>query len=148
MRIRRFTEADATDLYEVLSDPEVMKYIDPPYSMEKTKQFINNFGLCEPPKVYAAENDEAEFVGYVIFHEYDSDSMEIGWLIKKKYWGKGYATELTRELLHKATALGKQAVIECDPKQEITKTIALHAGFSEIAEQAGVVIMRKILTEK
>jgi hypothetical protein len=49
--------------------------------------------------------------------------------------------------LHKATALGKQAVIECDPKQDITKTIAIHAGFSEIAEQAGVVIMRKSLTE-
>ncbi len=57
------------------------------------------------------------------------------------------ATALTRDLLHKATALGKQAVIECDPKQDITKTIAIHAGFSEIAEQAGVVIMRKSLTE-
>ena len=81
----------------------------------------------------------------MIFHEYDSDSMEIGWLIKKKYWGKGYATELTRDLLHKATALGKQAVIECDPKQEITKTIAIHAGFDYIGINDGLSVFVKPL---
>ena len=47
------------------------------------------------------------------------------------------ATALTRDLLHKATVLGKQAVIECDPKQEITKTIAIHAGFDYIGIKDG-----------
>ncbi len=145
MRIRRFTESDATHLYEVLSDPEVMKYIEPPYSMEKTKQFINNFGLCEPPKVYAAENDEAEFVGYVIFHEYDSDSMEIGWLLKKKHWEKGYATELTKVLLEWSRNLGKNAVIEYDPKHDITRTIALNAGFEYMGIIDNLCVFRKAL---
>ena len=129
MIIRKMKESDDRDIYEILSDPDVMKYIERPYSMEQTKQFIKECGLCEPPRVYAAENDEGEFAGYVIFHEYDSDSMEIGWLIKKKHWGKGYATELTRVLVDKAKVLGKRSIIECDPKQEITKKIATKNGF-------------------
>lgn len=129
MKIRKMRETDEQDLYEVLSDPDVMRYIEPPFSMEQTRKFIKECGMCEPPRVYAVENDNEEFVGYVIFHEYDSDSMEIGWLFKKKYWGKGYATKLTRELLGKARTLGKNAVIECDPEQEITKKIANNLGF-------------------
>ena len=97
--IRKMMESDAQDLYEVLSNPDVMKYIEPPFSLEQTKQFLNDFGLCNPPRIYAAENDDGEFIGYVIFHEYDSDSMEIGWILKKKHWGKGYATKLTKDLL-------------------------------------------------
>ncbi len=129
MRIRDITASDTQDLYEILSDPDVMKYIEPPFSMEQVKQFINDYGSSEPRKVYAAENDEGEFIGYVIFHEYDPGSMEIGWLLKKKHWGKGYASRLTKELLKRARALGKNAVIECDPRQEITKRIAKNAGF-------------------
>ncbi len=129
MKIRKMSESDAQDLYEVLSDPDVMKYIEAPYTMEQTKQFISSCGLCEPPKVYSAENDAGDFVGYVIFHEFDSTSMEIGWLIKKKYWSKGYATELTKQLIDKTYALGKNAVIECAPEQEISKKIAARAGF-------------------
>ena len=129
MKIRNMVEADAEDLMEVLGDPDVMTYIEPPYSMEEVKDFIREAGMSESPAVYSAENDEGEFVGYVIYHEYDDDSMEIGWLLKKKYWNKGYATELTRELAARTAAMGKKAVIECDPEQEITKKIALKAGF-------------------
>jgi RimJ/RimL family protein N-acetyltransferase len=129
MKIRKITGSDMQDLYEVLSDPAVMKYIEPPFSMEQTKQFLKDYGLCEPPKIYAAETDDGKFVGYVIFHEYDPDSMEIGWLIKKKYWHKGYATELTKMLIEKTRKLGKDAMIECASDQEITKKIAIKAGF-------------------
>ncbi len=129
MKIRNMVESDAEDLMEVLGDPDVMTYIEPPYSIEEVKDFIREAGLGESPAVYSAENDDGEFVGYVIWHDYDDDSMEIGWLLKKKHWGKGYATALTKELADRTAAMGKKAVIECDPEQEITKKIALKAGF-------------------
>ena len=143
--IRKMTESDTQDLYEVISDPDVMKYIEPPFSMEQTKQFLKDFGLCNPPIIYAAENDDGEFIGYVIFHEYDSDSMEIGWLLKKKHWEKGYATELTKVLLEWSRNLGKNAVIECDPKQDITRTIALNAGFEYMGIIDNLCVFRKAL---
>ena len=119
-------------MYEVLSDPDVMKYIEPPYTLEQVAKFVSDYGTDEDPMIYAAENDAGEFVGYVIFHDYDDGSMEIGWLLKKKHWGKGYATSLAKLLLERCEKLGMKAVIECDPEQEITKHIALKAGFEYI----------------
>jgi len=49
----------------------------------------------------------------------------------KEWWGKGFAEEITRALIHKATQDGlKYLVIECDPNQEASKKIALKSGFS------------------
>ena len=37
--LRRMSLEDAQDLYSVLSDGEVMKYIEPPFDMDKTLGF-------------------------------------------------------------------------------------------------------------
>ena len=42
---------------------------------------------------------------------------------------KGYASYLTKLLIEKAFEINKEVVIECDPKQEATKHIALKYGF-------------------
>ncbi|MCR5656153.1 MAG: GNAT family N-acetyltransferase [Butyrivibrio sp.] len=98
MKIREFVEADYQNLYETLSDPEVMKYIEEPYSEEKTLVFLQDAGLCDKPLIYAAENDNGNYVGYVIYHDYDISSVEIGWILKKSEWGKEYARELTKPM--------------------------------------------------
>ena len=35
LQVRRLEEADAEALYAVLSDPEVMRQIEPPFSLER-----------------------------------------------------------------------------------------------------------------
>lgn len=40
LTIRKLTTEDLIPLYHVLSDPEVMKYLEPPFSMEATEQFL------------------------------------------------------------------------------------------------------------
>ena len=129
MKIRKFEERDLQDLYEVISDPIVMEYIEPPYTMEQTKQFLQKEGLSESPRILAAENDAGEFVGYVIYHDYDEDAVEIGWLLKRACWRKGYAIELTMMLIDKAKQDGRNVVIECAPGHEITRHIAEKYGF-------------------
>ncbi len=62
-------------MLEVLGDPEIMTYIEPPFDMDRVREFIQKAGMGEPPAVYAAENDEGEFVGYVIYHEYGEDGL-------------------------------------------------------------------------
>ena len=124
MRIRKFNESDFQDLYDTLSDPEVMKYIEATFSQEKTKEFLFNTGLCDNPRIYVAENDEGKYVGYVIFHDYDNQSIEIGWLLKRSQWNKGYAKKLTEIMIEQAKAKGKSVIIECAPEQFVTKHIA------------------------
>ncbi len=122
-------ERDLDPLYKLLSDEETMKYIEPPYSREQTEEFLKDCGLAEDPLIYTAENEKGDFIGYVIYHDYEEDSMELGWLILREFWGRGYATRLTEMMIEMARKSGKDAVIECDPEQEVTKKIAKKFGF-------------------
>ena len=60
LSIRRMNEGDADALYGVLSDPEIMKYLEPPYSREATVQFLHDAGMCERPLVWAV--DDASYI--------------------------------------------------------------------------------------
>ena len=78
--IRRMKSSDADALYRLLSDPEVMRYLEPLYDRAQTEAFLHRAGLSEPPLVYAAEGN-GHFIGYVIYHPYDEESIEIGWVL-------------------------------------------------------------------
>lgn len=54
--VRPFAERDLDALCAALSDPETMKYIEPPFSCERTARFLWEAGLCEPPLVFAVED--------------------------------------------------------------------------------------------
>lgn len=129
LTVRRLGEGDLEELYGLLSDPEVMVFLEPPYTYGQTKDFLRTAGLGPEPLVYGVDGPEGRFIGYVIFHRYDRDSVELGWVLKRTEWGKGYAGELTRLLLEAAGDRYAEAVIECVPEQEVTRHIALKNGF-------------------
>lgn len=137
--IRSFTEQDASALFEVLSCDKVMEYVEPPFSFEQTQNFIHDAGLCDPPLVYALILRTTEaLIGHIIFHEYDEDTYEIGWIIHENYWGKGIASEITSSLLAYAKSIGiKRCIIECDPNQAATIHIARKSGFIYDGEDDG-----------
>lgn len=134
--IRKMTLDDLDDLYALLSDSEVMRYIEPPFTKEQTVQFLMDAGLSEKPLVYAVE-DSGSFIGYVIFHDYDEDNMETGWILKREVWGQGYASLLTKMLIDKSRKLGKGVIIECDPRQAATEHIAKKHGFKFSGKRDG-----------
>ena len=137
LRIRRFEESDLQSLHELLSDEEVMRYIEPPFTLEKTKGLLENAGLTDDPLILVVENEYGIFIGYVIYHDYDNNSKEIGWILNKRFWGKGVAQELTKILVQKTKADGKSAIIECSPEQKATKHIAEKFGFMYIGHIDG-----------
>ena len=135
------TERDMEPLYRLLSDPAVMRYLEPPFSMEKTRQFLESAGLSEDPLVYAVDKDW-EFIGYVIFHRYDDESDEMGWVLYPEQWGKGYASLLTEQLIDRAFSSGRDLVIECSPDQEVTRHIAEKYGFAYEGISEGLCVYR------
>ena len=138
--IRKMRESDREDLYALLSDPRVMRYLEPPFSREKSESFLRAAGLSEPPLIYAAEDGDG-FAGYVICHDYDENSVEIGWVLRPERWGQGLASALTEQLI-RSIPPGKELVIECDPEQEATRRIALKFGFAYEGRADGLDLYR------
>lgn len=129
--IRKFERSDLDALYLVLGDPGVMEYIEEPFSYEKTQKFLEENGLIDPARVHALERKEnKELIGHVIFHQYENESYEIGWILSKKFWGQGIADELTKALIdHARTRSIKSLIIECAAAQRASKRIAQKNGF-------------------
>ena len=147
--LRRFREEDTKQLCPVLSDAEVMRYIEPPFSMEETSRFIAQAGLCDPPLVYALVWKAAnEVIGHVIFHPYDGDGYEIGWIISKAYWNRGIASEVTEKLGRRAVEMNvKKLVMECDQRQAATIHIAERLGFVWQGTNENLIVFRKEITK-
>ena len=141
LQIRKMSPDDLGPLHRLLSDPYVMKYLEPPFSEEQTKRFLSDAGLCDPPLIYAAELQK-QFIGYVIYHSYDEGSMEIGWVLLPEYQGKGYASALTKLLTEKAKSEDKDAVIECVPQQAASRRIAEKSGFAYCGRIDGLNVYR------
>ena len=141
LHIRRMRESDADALFRLLSDPEVMRYLEPPFDRTQAEAFLRDAGLAEPPRIYAAE-DGGRFLGYVIFHPYGPDSLEIGWVLLPECWGRGYASALTDLLLRRARQAGKAAVLACVPEQAATRHLARRKGFAFLGISGGLAVYR------
>ena len=126
--IRKLRYYDLDDMYRLLSDNRVMKYLEEPFSYEKTELFIKSNGLIDNPLIYAVDYQN-DFIGYVIYHEYDDESMEIGWVLLPEYWNNKFASSLTEILIDKSFSMDKNVVIECSIDQNATKRIAEKYGF-------------------
>ena len=145
--IRNFSMEDAEDLYKVLSDAEVMKYIEPVFNFEKTGSFIENAGLCKEPLVYAVEwRKTKKVIGHLIFHAFDESAFEIGWVINRNFWGIGIADELTKAIIEYAKDLDiKSFIIECDENQSASKHIARKNGFVYEGKSDNLELYRLVL---
>lgn len=103
---------DALLLFELDSDPDVMKHLtdgkpstmqDIASAMERIRKVIEKFqykfGFW---LAYSKENHE--FMGWFHFRPGkstpdDVKNIELGYRLKKKFWGKGYATEVSTRLI-------------------------------------------------
>ena len=141
--VRKMTPADLGPLHALLSDPDVMKYLEPPFTLAQTEAFLAAQGLPDEPRILAAEDPRHRFIGYVIYHDYDEHSKEIGWVLQKDVWGRHIASHLTKLMVGMAFHEGKDAVIECVPEQLASRKIAEENGFVKTETRDGLIVYRR-----
>jgi RimJ/RimL family protein N-acetyltransferase len=112
MYLRRFQMEDAAALFDLDSDPEVMRFVSTecPTPMARIRtdilpRFLAYYEQLPPRGFWAAHlRDTRQFIGW--FHlrpdKITPDEMELGYRLCRSAWGKGLATEGARALVDKA----------------------------------------------
>jgi RimJ/RimL family protein N-acetyltransferase len=100
--LREFTMDDLADLHEILSDPLVMEYCEPPYDLAKSEKFLREFCVeLDPKRAFAVElKSTGKVIGYVLWGAPDyPEIVEAGWFFNQNYWRQGYAFEALTAML-------------------------------------------------
>ncbi len=142
LEIRPFQPTDISAAFAYLSDAQVMEFVEPPFDMAKTVDFIRENGMGNAPRVYAlVEKGNGDLIGHVIFHPFESDSVyELGWILGRSSWGKGYALEISRALVrHGFTILRlRQIVVETVPENVKARKVIEKLGMCKQAACDGL----------
>jgi len=98
--LRRFTEDDASLLYELNLDPEVIRYThDPIADAEHAKKILRDVILPQYVLYHHGRwavhlKSDLEFIGWCgLKYLSETNEVDLGYRFRKKFWGKGYATE-------------------------------------------------------
>lgn len=144
--IRDYLQSDLKSLQEITGDPDLMKEMDHPYTMEETEEFLRRYGLNDPPYVYALEDAETKkLAGHIIFHPYDEDSYEAGWIIHPSYQGRGLAQKCTEQLTKEGMKNGiRRFVMECTAANSASRHVIEKCGFEYSGTgEDGLLVFRK-----
>jgi RimJ/RimL family protein N-acetyltransferase len=148
--LRRFTEADVHNLFELDSDPEVMRFLtggkSTPRDVIRSQtlpRILRYYELFEGFGFWAAiEKSTGEFLGWFEFIPLEGgpSEVELGYRLRRSAWGKGYATEGSRALICKGfTELGVRRVV--------AQTMAVNMASRRVMEKAGLTLERTFLQE-
>jgi RimJ/RimL family protein N-acetyltransferase len=144
--LRRFTMADADTLFDLDSDPEVMRYLNggtpTPRDLIESEilpRFLSYYERYIGFGYWAAiEKSTGEFLGWFSFRpseEGSPDEVALGYRLRKAAWGKGYATEASRALIRKGfTELGVQRVV--------AETYGENIASRRVMEKSGLTLAR------
>ncbi len=101
--LRQWQESDITPFAEMNSDPEVMKHFPKILSFDETLEIYNRWRANRNGFGWyvAEEKISGKFIGFVGLNNpvHMPDCVEIGWRLRKEFWGKGYATEAAKKWL-------------------------------------------------
>ena len=129
--LRRYKKEDAQDLFEYLSDKEVVKY-EPhkPLTFDETTE--NLVWRISTDEMIAVELKHShKMIGNVYMGKRDFEALELGYVFNRNYWGYGYAAESCKALIGRAFLNSIHRIYaECDPDNrsswKLLETLGFH----------------------
>jgi RimJ/RimL family protein N-acetyltransferase len=118
--LRMFREADFEPYYaRVCADPDVMRYLGDgrpltrPEAWRQVAMILGHWQLRGFGLWAVEERSSGELIGRIgLFEPEGWPGFEIGWVLGKAFWARGYATEGARRVLaHAFDDLGRDHVI-------------------------------------
>lgn len=128
--LRSYSKTDLMDLFEYLSDPEVVKY-EPYRSMmlDDVRGELDRRILSD--ELVAVElKSTGKLIGNIYLGNKDNNVLEIGFAFNKEYSKQGYAKEGCTALINEAFSTGTEKIIaQCDPENESSWLFLERLGF-------------------
>jgi RimJ/RimL family protein N-acetyltransferase len=146
LTLRQFTGDDVDNLFDLNSDPEVMRYLTGglPTPREVIRDEILPFHLAVYERLdrlgtWAAESAATgEFLGWFHFRPgpgTDLTNIDLGYRLRRSAWNQGYATDGSRALIDTGfTDLGVQRVFG--------HTMTVNAASRRVMEKCGLALVR------
>jgi RimJ/RimL family protein N-acetyltransferase len=147
--LRQFAENDVDNLFNLNSDPEVMRYLSggQPTPIEEIRDKIIPFHLAVYDRLdrlgtWAAESSSTgEFLGWFCLRANrdteDITNVELGYRLRRPWWNQGYATEGSRALIEMGfTHLAVERVF--------AHTMTLNAASRRVMEKCGLTLVGTI----
>ena len=156
LQFLKYTEEDFDDYYSIVADDQVMKYITGKGMSEK--QAMRKF--TEILQI----NKEDDLLGYfkvidrdtgligdckLVRYKRDRSVLEIGYLLKRTFWKKGFGTKICAKLLEKTEEIAPNDDIirVIDPDNIASKRLLEKFGFESyfVGEENGVPTEKLVL---
>ncbi len=132
--LRSFSEDDAKDLFEYLSDPQVYKFDQgEPVNFEQAQKFAKD--LTNNPNFWAVKlRSEQKVIGQLYFHQLEPIHLltwELGYMLSPKYQQQGYGSEAAKALVeYSFTELGAHRIqAHCSPDNTASWKLLEKIGF-------------------
>ena len=141
LRLREMVPADLDFVATMLADPEVTHYYERQFTRDEANVWLdrqlNRYANDGHGLWLVVERETGSAVGQVGLAMQDVEGVrrpEIGWLLHRPFWGKGYATEAglaTRDAAF--TRWGYPAVISLirpvnTPSRQVAERLGMRAG--------------------
>jgi RimJ/RimL family protein N-acetyltransferase len=145
--IRQFTEDDADNLFNLNSDPEVMRYLTGgrPTPREEIRDQILPFHLGVYDRLdrlgtWAAESTATgQFLGWFHFRpghgSDDITNIELGYRLGRPAWNSGYATEGSRALI-------SMGFTDLAVERVFAHTMTVNTASRHVLEKCGLMLVR------
>jgi RimJ/RimL family protein N-acetyltransferase len=136
LKLRMFTESDWNDLSDMFADPDCVRFtIKSPIEKWQVWRtlagYLGHWRLRGYGPYAVVEKTTNELIGPVgLWYPGDWPEPEIKWSLRKKFWGKGYATEAANRIKALAAQELKwtRAISLILPQNEASKSVAKRIG--------------------
>lgn len=100
--LRNMTKEDAKEVYNIWSSEDNSKYMsDPVQSVEEVEDLFNDPENREGYLLVVSEKESLQVIGTICFGPTNHVSeWGFGYSFKQSVWGKGYASETVKSIIH------------------------------------------------
>ncbi|MGL4672468.1 GNAT family N-acetyltransferase [Cetobacterium sp.] len=140
LKFRKIIDEDFDKIYNILKDEEIMYAWEHGFSESETKEWIQknkvryeNEGFSY---FFVTQKDTGDFIGVIgpLIEEIAEEKyIGVAYIIDKKYWGYGYATEGVKSCIEYAFNILKASKVIAEIRPKNTKS-------SKVAERVGMKI--------